>query len=123
MAKKENKEPKSKQPKEPKTTKEPKVDKTKEEVKNEEVLEAEGLEVSGDVPVEEVVVNVIKNVTPAPSMKQMFDKSIQITPFALFQNGMMICRWKQNVNIETFEDGFVINNVKYSYSGIEIKYV
>lgn len=109
-----------------KEEKDPKTPKKGKETNNKEVKKE--VETKTEDVVETVVETVVEPVKPvyvqaAPSMKQIFEKSIQVTPFALFQNGMMICRWKQNVNIETFDDGFAINGVKYSYSGIEIKYV
>lgn len=125
MAKKD----KNKEEKDPKTPKKGKEANNKEVKKEVETKVEDAVEtVVEPIIVETAVETVVEPAKPvyvqaAPTMKQIFEKSIQVTPFALFQNGMMICRWKQNVNIETFDDGFTINGVKYSYSGIEIKYV
>ena len=98
------------------------TDNTKEseevETKVEEVIEK----------VEEVETKVeevenVKEVKVSNSFKDIFEKAIETTPYMLFQNGMLICRWKPNVSIECQEDGFVLNHVKYTYSGIEVKHI
>lgn len=52
----------------------------------------------------------------------MFEDAISKTPFTIYQNGILVCNYSAFLNIKNRSKYFEINNKKYSYSGIEIKY-
>lgn len=57
------------------------------------------------------------------SQKEMFEKAIETKPFAIYQNGILVCHHSDFVKIAVTEKYFEINFRKFSYSGIEIKYI
>lgn len=57
------------------------------------------------------------------TQKQIFEKSIEQTPFTIFQNGILICHHSDFVKIKLEENYFEINFRKFSYNGIEIKHI
>lgn len=65
----------------------------------------------------------VKKEEKVVSFKEIFEKSLEQTPYMLIQNGIIICRWKPNVIITCHEDGFTLNHTKYSYQGIEVKHL
>lgn len=56
------------------------------------------------------------------SQKEMFEEAISKTPYTIYQNGILVCNYSAFLNIKTEAKYFEINNKKYSYTGIEIKY-
>jgi regulator of replication initiation timing len=58
------------------------------------------------------------------SQRQMFEKAIETKPFQIFQNGIVICHHSDYVGKITVADKyFEIAFRKFSYDGIEIKYI
>jgi len=57
------------------------------------------------------------------SQKEMFEKAIEIKPFTIFQNGILVCHHSDFVKITVADKYFEINFRKFSYEGIEIKYI
>lgn len=102
---------------------------TTEETVTNEVAE-ETVATTDETPIEETVEKVVEEKPKKESKKEkqtsfkdIFEAAIATTPYMIFQNSIMICRWKPNVSIECHEDGFTLNHVKYSYSGIEVKHI
>lgn len=57
------------------------------------------------------------------SQKQMFEKAIETKPFTIYQNGILVCHHSDFVKITIADKYFEINFRKFSYDGIEIKYI
>lgn len=57
------------------------------------------------------------------SQKQMFEKAIETKPFTIYQNGILVCHHSDFVKITVTDKYFEINFRKFSYDGIEIKYI
>ena len=83
-----------------------------------------------EVVIEETITKEVKKekkekevVIEPVSMKESFAKQIEKTPFVLYQNGLTICRWKQNVRITLHDDTFEMNGNHYKYSGVEIHHI
>ena len=55
--------------------------------------------------------------------REMFEKAIEIKPFTIFQNGILVCHHSDFVKITVADKYFEINFRKFSYEGIEIKYI
>ena len=89
-----------------------------------ERLDEEVIIIEEEIVLEEVKApKASKKEVKGPSIKGTFEAAIAITPYMLFQNGIQICRWKPNVSIECKENSFVLHNIEYTYSGIEVKHL
>lgn len=75
---------------------------------------------------EEVKEVKVKEVKPkqvvALSAKDNFEKQISKTPYKIYQNGVLVCNYNEFLKINLQDKYFEINNKKYVYTGIEIKY-
>lgn len=93
-----------------------------------EEMELEKVTVAEEIKVEEPVVEVVAEpvveaiVKKTLSQKEMFEEAISKTPYTIYQNGILVCNYSAFLNIKTEAKYFEINNKKYSYTGIEIKY-
>lgn len=57
------------------------------------------------------------------SQKEMFEKAIETKPFTIYQNGILVCHHSDFVKITVTDKYFEINFRKFSYEGVEIKYI
>jgi len=90
-----------------------------EEIKEEE----SAVEVVEVVEVDEEPETIVEPVVKKSlTQKEMFEDAISKTPFTIYQNGILVCNYSAFLNIKTEAKYFEINNKKYSYTGIEIKY-
>lgn len=98
-----------------------------------EEMELEKVTVAEEIKEEESVVEVVEVdeepetivepvVKKSLTQKEMFEDAISKTPFTIYQNGILVCNYSAFLNIKTEAKYFEINNKKYSYTGIEIKY-
>lgn len=97
-----------------------------------EEMELEKVTVAEEIKVEEPIVEVVEEpvvetvvepvVKKSLTQKEMFEEAISKTPFTIYQNGILVCNYSAFLNIKTEAKYFEINNKKYSYTGIEIKY-
>jgi hypothetical protein len=56
------------------------------------------------------------------TIQEKFEESIAKTPFTLYQNGVLVCTHNRFLVIKTNAKYFEINNKKYTYTGLDIKY-
>lgn len=56
------------------------------------------------------------------SAKDLFLNAIAVTPYTIYQNGILVCVSNPYLEIKAEEKYFEINFKKHSYAGIEIKY-
>jgi hypothetical protein len=78
-----------------------------------------------ETPVTEEAAPVAEEVAPvvsAKSARETFEEAISKTPYAIYQNGIMICHSNPHLTIKTENKYFEINYRKFSYAGIEVKH-
>lgn len=64
-----------------------------------------------------------KFVTVKPnSIQETFEEAISITPYSIFQNGVLLCHYTEGLKIKTEAKYFEIQFKMYSYAGIEVKH-